>query len=100
MFNDYTELRGPLKSVAELLAQDTDWPPLYDPEQLRKNEVPVFAATYMEDMYVDFDFARETAATIKGCKEFINNTMFHGALRSETEKVLSELWKLKIGEVE
>ncbi|KAK5003340.1 hypothetical protein LTR16_009936, partial [Cryomyces antarcticus] len=80
MFDDYSELRK-LKDQAELVAQTSDWPALFDEEQLAKNEVPVYAATYMEDMYVDFNFAQETAAKIKGCKTFVTNALYHDAVR-------------------
>lgn len=46
MFDDYAELR-PLKETAEILANDADWPPLYNLEQLARNEVKVTAATYV-----------------------------------------------------
>ena len=49
MFDDYHNLRI-LKGAAHLLAQETDWPLLYDEKQLAKNSVKVTAATYMEDM--------------------------------------------------
>lgn len=44
MFDDYSNLR-PLKGAAMLLAEDDSWGPLYDLEQLAKNEVKVNAAT-------------------------------------------------------
>lgn len=49
---------------------------------------------------MDCDFARETAGKINGAKEFVTNVMFHNAVRSKTEGVLGELWKLKVGEVD
>ena len=44
MFEDYAHLR-PWKRAAELLAEDTTWGPLYDLEQLSKNEVKLSAVT-------------------------------------------------------
>ena len=44
MFDDYANLR-PWKGAAEILAKDTSWPPIYDLEQLAKNEVKVSAVT-------------------------------------------------------
>lgn len=44
MFDDYSNLR-PLKGAAMLLAEDDSWGPLYDLEQLARNEVKVNAAT-------------------------------------------------------
>lgn len=46
-------------------------------------------------MYVDFDFARETARTIKGAKTFVTNMMYHDALRSQTEEVFKNLFALR-----
>lgn len=43
----------PLRETAEELAARTDWRPLYDPARLAANEVPVAAAIYYDDMYVD-----------------------------------------------
>jgi len=43
MFNDYVNLR-PWKKAAELLAQEV-WQPLYDLEQLARNQVKVSAVT-------------------------------------------------------
>lgn len=44
MLEDYANL-APLKGVAEILAQDSNWCNLYDVEQLEKNEVKVTAIT-------------------------------------------------------
>jgi hypothetical protein len=44
MFDDYSNLK-PLKGVAEILAHDKSWGPLYDLEQLKQNKVKVNAAT-------------------------------------------------------
>ena len=52
MFDDIRALR-PFKGAAELLATYDDWTPLYDLDRLAANEVPVFAAVYFDDMYVD-----------------------------------------------
>ncbi|KAJ6577609.1 alpha/beta-hydrolase [Mycena capillaripes] len=60
VFDDFVNLR-PLKGAAEILANDSSWGPLYDLEQLRNNEVKVTAATYINDLYVEFGLAQETA---------------------------------------
>lgn len=94
MFDIYPEL-DKLSQVAEQLAQYTDWPQLYDERQLARNEVPLYAASYIDDMYVDFGFASETAKLVKGCRHFITNSMYHDAVRSKTGKVLTELFALR-----
>jgi proline iminopeptidase len=94
MFESYTELKQ-VQEVAEILATTSDWPSLYNEAQLAKNEVPVYAATYIDDMYVHFDLACNTAAKIKGTKQFITNTMYHDALRSKSGEVMRQLFNLR-----
>ena len=89
-FHDYAGLSS-LLPVADILAQKSDWPQLYDVEQLQKNTVPVFAATYVDDMYVDFEFACETAGTIRGCRNFVTNAMYHDALGSKSDDLVKQL---------
>lgn len=94
MFESYTELQQ-IQEVADILANTSDWPALYDEAQLAKNEVPVYAATYIDDMYVHFDLASSTASKIKGTKQFITNTMYHDALRSKSSEVMRQLLNLR-----
>lgn len=94
MFEDYCELRK-VQDVANRVAADPDWTPLFSEEQLAKNEVPVYAASYVEDMYVDFDFSMETARKIKGCKVFATNVMFHDAIRSKMDEVIKQAFALR-----
>ncbi|KAI0842102.1 alpha/beta-hydrolase [Hypoxylon sp. FL0890] len=83
-----------LKETANILAEYDQWPPLYNIQQLAKNEVPVYAASY-NDMYVDPDMARETASRIKGIKVFETNVLYHNAVRVRTEDVIPQLLKLR-----
>ncbi|KAF3388994.1 Proline iminopeptidase [Penicillium rolfsii] len=94
MFESYTELQQ-IQEVADILANTSDWPALYDEAQLAKNEVPVYAATYIDDMYVHFDLASSTAAKIKGTKQFVTNTLYHDALRSKSSEVMRQLLNLR-----
>jgi pimeloyl-ACP methyl ester carboxylesterase len=93
-FAEYPEL-AQLAPAAMLLADTTDWTELYDIEQLKRNEVPVYSSTYIDDMYVDFEFAQETAALIQGCKTFVTNTFYHDAPRSRSEELMKALFALK-----
>ncbi|KAI1469934.1 alpha/beta-hydrolase [Daldinia caldariorum] len=83
-----------LKETAKILAEFDGWAPLYDPEQLAKNEVPVYAAIY-NDMYVDPDMSRATASRIKGIKVFETNVLYHNAVRSSPDDVIPQLLKLR-----
>ena len=40
------------------------WSDLYDEEQLARNKVPLYSSSCVDDMYVNFNFARETASKI------------------------------------
>lgn len=77
MFDDYPELAD-IKDEALQLAKYDQWEPLYDEVQLKNNIVPVFAASYIEDMYVDYDLARETARKVKGIRTFETNACKFG----------------------
>ncbi|KZL86661.1 proline iminopeptidase [Colletotrichum incanum] len=93
-FETYPELIE-LRETAEILARFDEWPDLYDHEQLRNNTVPVYAAGYIDDMYVDYEFAKETAALVKGTKVYETNQLYHSALRGRTEDVMRELFRLR-----
>ena len=95
MWDDYAAL-APHKAAAELLAEHP-WPRLYDADALRRNEVPVAATIYANDVYVERAFAEETAATIKGLRPWITNEYEHSALRSDGERVLDRLIDLVRG---
>ncbi|CAG8627171.1 10163_t:CDS:2 [Paraglomus brasilianum] len=97
MFDDYAELR-PLKEVAQLLAQYEDWGPLYDVEQLGKNNVPVAGVSYYEDMYVDLKLSEETVSKIKGFRHWITNEYQHNGLREGGEHILNTLFRMLRGD--
>jgi len=88
MFEDYGAL-APLREAAELLAEH-EWPPLYDGERLEANEVPVAAAVYADDMYVERVFSEETAARIRGLRMWLTNEFEHDGLRQDPD-VLARL---------
>ena len=89
MWEDFSLLR-PHREVAELLAQHP-WPRLYDEDRLARNEVPVAATIYVDDVYVERTFAEETAATVRGLRPWITNEFAHNGLRADGERVLGRL---------
>ena len=95
MWEDYGELR-PQQAAAELLAAH-EWPRLFDPDQLRRNEVPVAATIYANDLYVERDFAVETAAAIRGLRTWETDEFEHNGLRADGERVLGRLIDLARG---
>ncbi|MFJ3553589.1 alpha/beta fold hydrolase [Streptomyces sp. NPDC090114] len=98
MFDNDPALR-PLRETAELLAARTDWTPLYDPARLAVNEVPVAAAVYHDDMYVDTAHALTTARTIRGLRTWVTDEFEHDGLRAGGPRVLDRLLALVRDEV-
>jgi pimeloyl-ACP methyl ester carboxylesterase len=96
-FDEYRELQ-PVKDAAELLAEFDGWPALYDVGRLRESEVPVAAAVYENDMYVEREFSLETAE-VMGAKAWVTSQYEHDGLRSWGEEVLGHLFALQRGEV-
>jgi pimeloyl-ACP methyl ester carboxylesterase len=95
MFEDYGAL-APLREAAELLAAH-EWPRLYDAERLRANEVPVAAAVYADDPYVERAFSDETAALIRGARAWVTNEYEHNGLRADGDRILERLIDLARG---
>jgi pimeloyl-ACP methyl ester carboxylesterase len=90
MYDEYPQL-VPLKRVAEILAQHRDWPRLYDARRLAANDVPVVAAMYYDDMYVERALSEETAAAIRGIRVWVTNEYEHNGIRADGERVLDRL---------
>ena len=97
MFEDYGALRFH-GGAAELLAQHP-WPRLYDAEALARNDVPVAATIYIDDVYVERTFAMETAALVRGLKPWITNEYAHNGLRADGERVVGRLIDMVKGRV-
>jgi pimeloyl-ACP methyl ester carboxylesterase len=95
MWEDYGGLRAQ-RAAAELLAEQP-WPALYDAERLRRNEVPVAATIYVNDLFVERDFAEETAAGIRGLRSWQTDEFEHNGLRADGERVLGRLIDLVRG---
>lgn len=90
MLEDFAHLR-PLKACAELLASKNDWGQLYDLEQLARNEVPVAAISYYEDMYVPIEWSRETALHIPNFYQWVTNEWEHNGIGKAGPKILKTL---------
>jgi pimeloyl-ACP methyl ester carboxylesterase len=90
MFEEYGKLR-PLREAAQLLAEDADWPLLYDRARLGANTVPCAATAYYDDMYVDRELALRAADGIANLRLWITNEHEHNALRAKGDQVLDRL---------
>ena len=81
----------PMQEVGELLAAKDDWPMLYDRDALAENDVPVAAAVYENDMYVEREYSLETAAAIRGAAVWRTADYEHNGLRVDGPKIFERL---------
>ena len=96
MFREIRALK-PFAAAADLLAAHDDWPPLYDPQRLAANEVPVCAAVYFDDMYVDADLQLETARAVGNTRVWVTSEYEHNGLRAAGDKILDHLMSMAAG---
>ncbi|GAB3398779.1 alpha/beta fold hydrolase [Humibacter soli] len=91
MFEEIRALR-PFRGAVELLASRPEWSRLYDLDRLAANEVPVAAAVYFDDMYVDSGLQLETANAVGNLQAWVTNEFEHdGVHRSQVFPRLVEL---------
>ena len=81
----------PLREAADLVAAKADWPRLYDEAQLARNEVPVSALVYHDDMFVPTDLSLRTADRIRGARAWVTNEFEHDGLRSKGGEIFERL---------
>ncbi|MEV4616444.1 alpha/beta fold hydrolase [Kitasatospora sp. NPDC049258] len=98
MFDTDPVLR-PLRETAQLLAERTDWPELYDLDRLAANTVPVYAAIYHDDMYVDTADSLATARAVANVRTWVTNEWEHDGLRVSGGAVLDRLIRMARGEL-
>ncbi len=98
MFDEYRTLQ-PLKETARILAQFDGWPRLYAKDVLRQNTVPVVAAVYYNDMYVDRLLSEEAASIISGIHVWVTSEYEHNGLRADGEAILGRLFGLVRGDI-
>ena len=89
----------PLREAADLLAERDGWPPLYDPSRLAATDVPVAAAVYYDDMYVDRELSMATAQAIRGLRPWVTNEYEHDGLRVSSGAVLDRLIRMNQGQI-
>ena len=96
MFEEVRALT-PFRGAAEELAAYDDWGPLYDLDRLAANEVPVFAAVYFDDMYVDSGLQLETAGYVGNVRAWVTNELEHDGIRADGPRVLGRLMDMRAG---
>jgi pimeloyl-ACP methyl ester carboxylesterase len=82
---------APLAEVADLLAERTWDRPLYDPDRLARNAVPVVACLYARDMYVDPALSRAAADAAAAVTVVEDDVRHHDGLRRSGPEVLDRL---------
>jgi pimeloyl-ACP methyl ester carboxylesterase len=88
---------APLAEAAHLLAEHEDWAALYDDVRLANNTVPVAAAVYHDDMYVEYAYSMETSGRLGACQPWVTNEYSHDGLRSDA-RVFDRLLDMVAGE--
>ena len=90
VFEQFGALR-PLREAADLVAAKADWPRLYDEARLARNEVPVSALVYHDDMFVPTELSLRTAERIRGARAWVTNEFEHDGLRSKGGEIFERL---------
>ncbi|MEX2974808.1 alpha/beta fold hydrolase [Streptomyces sp. C184] len=96
MFREIKGLR-PFADATDLLAERTDWPPLYDPHRLVTNQVPLAAIVYHDDMYVDAGLSLDTAREVGATRVWVTNEWEHDGVNASGGRVLARLMDLAAG---
>ncbi|GAA1975804.1 hypothetical protein GCM10009718_09920 [Isoptericola halotolerans] len=81
MFEQVAALR-PFRAAAEALAARDGWRDLYDLDVLAANEVPLEAAVYHDDMFVDAGLSLDTTARVGNARAWVTNEFEHDGLRA------------------
>jgi len=84
----------PLRDAAHALAAHEGWGSLYDREVLARNTVPVAAAVYTHDVYVDRELSLASAAAVNGLRVWESAAHHHDGLADDPETVLGALLAL------
>ncbi|OIJ90343.1 proline iminopeptidase [Streptomyces sp. MUSC 14] len=96
MFEDIRALR-PFAEAAETLAAWPEWPPLYDPARLAANQVPLAAAIYHDDMYVDAELSLRTVREVGSARAWVTDEWEHDGVNASGDVVLSRLMAMTAG---
>ena len=76
MFDEDSSLR-PFRPAVELLMEDTHFGRIYDVGQLERNDVPLQAAVYFDDMYVDSGLQLDMLSRIGNARAWVTNEFEH-----------------------
>ncbi|MFI6781636.1 alpha/beta fold hydrolase [Micromonospora sp. NPDC050276] len=81
MFQEIRALRPFAAAMDELAAMKT-WTPLYDLQRLADNEVPLAAAVYFDDVFVDAGLQLDTLSRVGAAQAWVTNEFEHDGIGS------------------
>jgi pimeloyl-ACP methyl ester carboxylesterase len=93
MFEEIRLLK-PFGPAVDVLQQRTDWPARYDHARLAANEVPVAAAVYFDDLYVDADLQLQTASEIANVTTWVTDEWEHDGIGASGGEVVRHLQRM------
>jgi hypothetical protein len=93
MFEEIRLLK-PFGPAVHVLQERTDWPARYDIPRLAANEVPVAAAIYFDDLYVDPDLQLRTASEIANLTTWVTDEWEHDGVGASGGEVVRHLQRL------
>ena len=79
LFEEVRALRPFAPAMAEL-AEQRVWSPLYDPERLAASDVPLAAAVYADDVFVDAGLQRDTLTRVGNSRAWVTNEYEHDGI--------------------
>jgi hypothetical protein len=82
MFEEVRLLRG-FGPAVHALAERREWSPVLDAERLAANEVPVAAAVYFDDMFVDSGLQLDTLRGLGNAQAWVTNEYEHDGIGAE-----------------
>lgn len=77
---DQEEALKPFAPVVRLLMEDGHWGRLYDQDRLASNTVPLQAAVYFDDLYVDSGMQLDTLSRVGNSHAWVTNQFEHDGL--------------------
>ena len=84
-------LKESMATGRNLLAAKSDWPALYDRDRLAGNTVPVAAAVYRDDIYVERELSLETAGQVNGLQVWETDQFHHDGIADDGEAIFGRL---------
>jgi hypothetical protein len=98
MFEEVRLLRG-FRDAVQTLAERAEWGQLYDADRLAANDVPLAAAVYFDDMFVDAHLQLDTLSRVGNAQYWVTNEFEHDGIGSgRTFTALRDLVRDRGGE--